>query len=85
MNGAKCFAATALEFAPGVWLDPLLESDNGFRTMFSESAFAGADSDSEFLHYCKIKYLRLALQMLSVCSIMMFGSTLNMPVGFECF
>ena len=45
-----------MDFAPGVWLDPLLDSGNGSGAVCSESAFASADFDcSEFPHISKIE------------------------------
>ena len=32
-----------MEFSPGMWLDPLLDSGSGFGAMVSENAFASAD------------------------------------------
>lgn len=40
MNDVECLASSAIDFAPGVWFNPLLDSGNGFRAVF-----AGADSD----------------------------------------
>lgn len=40
MNHVECLASSAIDFAPGVWFNPLLDSGNGFRVVF-----AGADSD----------------------------------------
>ena len=44
-------AASAIDFAPGVWLDPLLDSRNGFGAVCLGSTFASVDLDcSEFPH-----------------------------------
>ena len=39
------FAANAMDFAPGMCLNPLLDSGNGLGAVVSESAFATADFD----------------------------------------
>ena len=44
-NDTKYLAASAMNFAPGMWLNPLLDSGNGFGAVISESAFATADID----------------------------------------
>ena len=45
-----------MDLAPGVWLNPLLDSGNGFGVVISESAFAAADVGcSEFSHISKIE------------------------------
>ena len=45
-----------MEFAPGMWLDPLPDSGNGFRAVVSESAFATGDVGcSKFPHVSKIE------------------------------
>ena len=40
VNNSEDLAASAMDFAPGVWLSPLPDSGNGFGTVISESAFA---------------------------------------------
>ena len=43
-----------MDFAPGMWLNPLLDSRNSVEAVISESAFATADFDcSEFQHVSK--------------------------------
>ena len=57
VNDAKDMAASAMDFAPGsMWLNPLLDSGNGFGAVISESAFAAADTVcSEVPHMSKIE------------------------------
>ena len=51
VNDTEDLTASATDFAPDVWLDPLLDSGNGIAAVVFESAFASADSDcSEFPH-----------------------------------
>ena len=39
-----------------MWLNPLLDSGNGFEAVLSESAFAAADFDcSEFPYFSKMR------------------------------
>ena len=48
-------AASVMDFAPGVWLNPLLDSGNGYEAVCSESAFSSAVFDGrEFPHISKI-------------------------------
>ena len=55
VNDTKDLAASAIDFAPGMGLNPLLNSGNGYGAVISESAFATADFDcSEFSHIRKI-------------------------------
>lgn len=52
VNDTEDLAPSAMDFAPSMWLDPLLDSGNGFGAVYSENAFGGADSDGgEFLVY----------------------------------
>ena len=49
-------AASAMDFAPGVWLNPLLDSGDSFRVMAPEDAYVSADFDfdcTQFLHISK--------------------------------
>ena len=56
VNDTKGLAASAMNFAPGMWLDPLLDSGNGFGAMASEIVFAAADFDcSEFPYISKVE------------------------------
>ena len=56
VNDSKYLAASAMDFAPGMWLNPLLDSGNGFGAVISESAFAAAGVDcSKFPHVSKIE------------------------------
>ena len=57
VNDSKALAASAMDFAPGLWLNPLSDSGNGFGAVISErSAFAAANVDcSEFPHTSKIE------------------------------
>lgn len=41
----KTWFANAMDFAPGLWFDPLLDSGNVFGAMCSEREFSGIDSD----------------------------------------
>ena len=43
VNDSEDLAASAMDFAPGMWLNPLPDSGNGFGAVISESAFAAAD------------------------------------------
>ena len=55
VNDTEDLAASAIDFALGMWLNPLLDSGNGFGAVISESAFAAADVDcSEFQQIRKI-------------------------------
>ena len=56
VNGVKDLAASAMEFAPGVWLTPLFDSGNVFGAVCSESAFTSAHSGGrEFSRISKIE------------------------------
>ena len=55
VNDTEGLVASAMDFAPGMWLNPLLDSWNGFGAVISESAFATADFCSEFRHIGKIE------------------------------
>ena len=56
VNDTGELAASAMDFAPGMWLNPLLDSGNGVGAVIPESVFATADVDcSEFLHIVKIQ------------------------------
>ena len=51
VNDYEDLAASAMDYEPGMWLNPLLNSANGFGAVISESAFAAADVGcSEFPH-----------------------------------
>ena len=56
VNASEELAASAMDFAPDMWLNPLPDSGNGFGAMVSKSAFAAADVGcSEFPHVSKIE------------------------------
>ena len=56
VNDTEDLAASAMDSACGMWLNPLLDSGIGFKAVKSESEFAAADVDcSEFPHICKIE------------------------------
>ena len=58
VNDTEGLAASAMDFAHGMWLDPLLDSGDGFVAVVSESVFAAADFDcSEFPHISKVEDL----------------------------
>ena len=53
---SKDLAASVMDFAPAVWLNPLPDSGNGFGAAISESAFAAVDAGcSKFPHVSKIE------------------------------
>ena len=55
-NDSEDLTASAMDFAPGIWLNPLPDSGNGFGAVISESAFAAADVGcSKFPHVSKIE------------------------------
>ena len=57
VNESKDLAASAMDVAPGIWLNPLLDSGNDFGAVISESAFAAAGVGcNEFPHTSKIDY-----------------------------
>ena len=43
VNDSEDLATSAMNFAPGMWSNPLPDSGNGFGAMLYESAFAAAD------------------------------------------
>ena len=45
VNDTEEFAASAMDFTLGMWLDPLLDSGNSFGAVISENEFAAADFD----------------------------------------
>lgn len=55
MNNAKDLDASGMDFAPVLWLDPLLKSGNVFEAMCPESAYASADSDVSDLYVSKVE------------------------------
>ena len=56
VNDIEDLAASAIDFVPGMWLDPLFDSRNDFGTVVFESAFISADFDSgEFPHIYKVE------------------------------
>ena len=49
VNDTEDLATSAMDFSPGMWLNPLPDSGNGFGAVISGSAFATADFNcSEF-------------------------------------
>ena len=51
VNNSEDLAASAMGFAPGLWLNPLPDSGNGFWAVVSESAFAATSVGcSKFSH-----------------------------------
>ena len=57
VNDTKYLAASAMDFAPCMWLGPLFDSGNRFGAVISESTLASAAFDcSEFPHVNKIEY-----------------------------
>ena len=56
VNDSEDLAASAMDFAPGMWLSLLRDSGNGFGAVISESAFAAADVGcSKFSRVSKIE------------------------------
>ena len=56
VNDSEDLAASAMDFAPGMWLKTLPDSGNGFGAVISESAFAAAGVGcSKFAHVSKIE------------------------------
>ena len=56
VNDSEDLAASAMDFAPGMWLNPLPDSGNGIGAVISESAFAAAGVGcSKFPHVSKIE------------------------------
>ena len=58
VNDTEDLTASAKEFAPAMWLNPLLDPGKRFGAVISESAFAAADDDvdcSEFPRFRKIE------------------------------
>ena len=56
VNDSEDLAASAMDFAPGMWLNPLPDSGNGFGSVISESAFAAAGVGySKLPHLSKIE------------------------------
>lgn len=57
VNNAEDLSVSAMDFAPGMLLDPLLDSRTGFGAVYSENAFASATIDrSELPNISKIEY-----------------------------
>ena len=55
VNDPEDLASSAIDFAPGMWLNPLPDSGNSFGAVVFESAFAAADVGcSKFPHVSKI-------------------------------
>ena len=54
VNNSEDLVASAMDFTPGTWLNPLRDSGNGFGAVISESAFAAAGY-SGFPHISKIE------------------------------
>ena len=56
VNDSEDLAVSAMDFATGMWLNPLPDSGNDFGAVISESVFAAADVDcSKFPHVSKIE------------------------------
>ena len=56
VNDSEDLAASAMDFAPSMSLNPLPDSGNGFGAVISESVFAAADVGcSKFPHVSKIE------------------------------
>ena len=56
VNDSENLAASAMDFAPGIWLNPLPDSGNDFGAVISESAFAAAGVGcNKFPHVSKIE------------------------------
>ena len=54
VDDTEDLAASAMDFSPGMWLNPLLGSGNGFEAVIPENAFVAAGCDrSEFSHISK--------------------------------
>ena len=70
---------SAIDYAPGMWLNPLPDSGSSFGAVIFESSFAAADVGcSEFSHVSKIEYPPMSLKMSSVRSTRMLRTTLTM-------
>ena len=80
-NDTDNLAASAMEFAPGVWLGALLDPENGFAAVFrSESAFARAGLDCrEFPCISKIEDHLTSFADVTIYSTRMFETALTMP------
>jgi len=79
VNDVEDLTLSGMDFVPDVWLNPLLDSGDGFGAECSESAFASADSDGrEFPHINKRGDSPISLQMSSVHSTRMFETTQTM-------
>ena len=55
VNDTEDLAACAMEFAPAMWLNPLLDSGTSFEVVISESAFAAADDDVDCREFPKFR------------------------------
>ena len=56
VNDTEDLATSTMDFPPGMWLNPLPDSGNGFGAVIPESAFATADVGcSKFPHVSKIE------------------------------
>ena len=56
VNDIEDLAASVMDFAPGMWLNLLLDSGNGFGSVICESAFAAADVGcSKFPHISLVR------------------------------
>ena len=87
VNDSEDLAASAMDFAPGMWLNPLPDSGNGFGAVISESAFAAAGVGcNKFPHVSMIEDLPMSFadKMSSVRSTRMFGTTLTMLRSVVC-
>ena len=82
VNDTGDLAASAMEFAPGMWLNPPIDSGNSFMEVISKSAFATADFYcivASFNLLVRYKILQLVLRTSSVRSFRMFGTTMIIP------
>ena len=86
VTDTKDLAASAMDFAPGVWSDPLLDSENGFKAVVFENAFARADFFcSEFPHISKKEHPPISFADVERSqSTIIFGTTLTMPRSAVC-
>ena len=85
VNDAEDLAASAMHFVPGMWLNPLLDSGNGFWAVNFATAFAAADVGCrEFPHVSKIGDPSIRFEDVDVSSNRSLGMTLTMPSSAVC-